>query len=288
MDRFNLQAGQSESQVLDLYDVVGFDYNRELHYIDHVPGQVNKERRSLVKLHFIVYPKGWHRYGQFCADLNTKYNTWARNNFLQTLRPNGLYDFALAWWIWLTTVFNAAFEEHVGWTNLVYILGAYALGQLPFLILTSFRHYLIYITTFAYREPLVAHGFFKRDVLLYKTVALTHLSKRLLPMVELPQDAPGLLLVLAGFSITMLATARLGMIRTYFGAELGFVKPKWVTGFPYGFIPHPMIVGQLFAFGSVLVWWRDRISMANFALVAAHMGFYTVHLIQEMLTSSYN
>ncbi|CAB9499305.1 Inherit from NOG: Phospholipid methyltransferase [Seminavis robusta] len=284
--RFNLQH-ESEDKVVDMYDVLGFDYNRELHWIDHVPGATNTERRTLIKLHFIVYPKGWHKYGQLCANLNTNYNTWARNNFLQTLRIDGWYDFALAWWIWLTTIFNATFVEKVGWTNLIYILGCYAMGPTPFLVLTSFRHYCIYITTFAFRNPPVAHGEFMRDVLLFKTVAISHLSRRLLPMVDLPNDAPGLLLVLAGFATTMLATARLGMARTYFGSELGFVKPQWITGFPYGYIPHPMIVGQLFAYSTVLLWWWDRITTENALLVAGHIGFYTTHMVQEMLTSSY-
>jgi len=160
---------------------------------------------------------------------------------LQTLRPEGIYDVVLAWWIWFTTIANASLEEKIGWTNLIYVGLAYALGPLPFLILTSFRHYLVYITTFAYRQPPVSHGEFMRDVLFYKTIAVSHLSRRLLPVVELPRDAPGLLLALAGFAITMLATARLGMVRTYFGAELGYVKPQWISDFPYGWIPHPMI-----------------------------------------------
>ena len=134
---------------------------------------------------------------------------------------------------------------------------------------------------------MVAHGEFMRDVLLFKTIAVTHLSRRLLPMVDLPHDAPGLLLVLAGFAITMLATARLGMIRTYFGSELGFVKPKWITGFPYGVIPHPMIVGQIIAYSTVLYWWWDRITTENALLVGGHIACYTTHMVQEMLTSSY-
>jgi len=285
--RFTLQH-ETQDKVVDMYDVLGFDYNRELHWIDHVPGQTNKERRSLVKLHFIVYPKGWHAYGDLCAKLNANYNTWARNNFLQTLHPEGVYDFVLAWWIWLTTIINAGLEEKIGWTNIVYVGFAYALGPLPFLILTSFRHYCIYICTFAYRQPMVAHGEFMRDALFYKTVAIMHLSRRLLPMVELPRDAPGLLLALAGYATTMLSTARLGMVRTYFGAELGFVKPKWVEGFPYGVIPHPMILGQIVAHSAILFWWNNRISNENMYLVIGHIACYVVHMTQEAFYSSYN
>lgn len=90
-----------------------------------------------------------------------------------------------------------------------------------------------------------------------------------------------------GFGITILATVRLGFLRTYFGSELGFCKPEWIHGFPYGTIPHPMIVGQLLAYSSILFWWRERLSMDNVALIGAHMTCYVVHMVQEILTSSY-
>lgn len=284
--RFNLQH-ETQDKVLNKYDALGFDYNRELHLIDHVPGESNKDRRSLVKLHFIVYPKGWHKYGAFCANMNQTYNTWARGNFLKTLRPETVSDSVLAWWIWITTYCNSAFELHVGWNNLVYLLGAYALGSLPFLILTSYRHYTIYIAAFAYRSPPIGHGYLMRDAKLFKTIAIMHLAKRLLPVINLPVDLPGVGLAAIGFSITILATVQLGMVRTYFGAELGFVEPKWISKFPYGTIPHPMIVGQLFAYSSILYWWRNEMAFETFALIVGHLSCYVVHMMQEMLYSSY-
>merc|ERR1712130_494848 len=124
-----------------------------------------------------------------------------------------MYENAMAWWIWLTTWFNAMFELYVGWPNVVYILACAALGPVPFFILTSYRHYMVYITTFAYRKPAVAHGFLMRDAKLYKTCALLQLiGRRLLPLVELPRDTVGLLLAVTGFSITILATMQLGMV----------------------------------------------------------------------------
>lgn len=286
--RFNLQH-DSQNQVLDKYTVVGFDYNRELHWIDHVPGKTNEQRRSLLKLHYIVYPKGWHRYGNLCARFNTNYNTWARGNFLKTLRPTGAYAFVLAWWIWLTTKSNSLFEESIGWSNLVYVFGAYALSFVwapAFLLLTSFRHYVVYICTFAFRDN-VALGYLMRDCKFFKTLALLQLGVRILPLFEFPPDVPCLGLAAAGFGTTMLACAQLGFVRTYFGSELGFVDPKWVDGFPYNTIPHPMIVGQLFAYGSILGWFGDRIPVDTQYLVGAHMACYVLHMVQEMLYSSY-
>lgn len=283
---FNLQH-DSQDKTLSMYDCLGFDYNRELHWIDHAPGVKNDERRSVIKLHYVIYPKGWHMYGAFVANCNQTYNTWARGNFLRTLRPAGVYEYALAWWIWLTTWFNAFIVEYVGWDNLVYVGACYAMGPLPFLILTSFRHYMVYMTTFAFRDKPVAFGYLMRDAKLYKTIALTHLGRRLLPLVSLPRDLVGVSMAVAGFSITMLATAQLGFVRTYFGSELGFVKPKWIEGFPYNTVPHPMIVGQLIAYSSILWWFKESLDFETTALIGAHMSFYTVHMVQEMLTSSY-
>lgn len=179
------------------------------------------------------------------------------------------------------------FELHVGWPNIVYVTIAYALGEIPFVVLTSFRHYCIYIATFAYRSPPVAHGFMMRDCKLYKSLAILNLSKRLLPLVKLPSDLIGIAMATMGFSITILATMQLGMVRTYFGSELGFVKPSWISKFPYNAIPHPMIVGQLIGFSSILYWWKDQMQLETMILVGAHMCFYALHMIQEILTSSY-
>ena len=303
--RFTLQHS-SQDQVLDQYGMIGFDYNRELHWIDHVPGaaSVNTERRSVIKLHYVVYPKSWHRYGQWCAYLNTSYNTWARGNFLQTLRPAYWFDHVLAWWIWLVTRGNAALEEYVGWNNVMYIVGAYLLSGCDttsgmFVIATSFRHYVLYMTTFAYRTPPVALGNLMRDAKLYKTISMLHLARSLVPVAlssgsNMSVDGAwvGIGLTLACFSVTVLATARLGLVRTYFGAELGFVQPCWIDGFPYGYVPHPMILGQLSAYAVIGWWWRAQlvgsIETSNAVLLlAAHATCYTVHLIQEILTSSY-
>ena len=283
---FNLQH-ESQDQVLDMYGVVGFDYNRELHWIENLPGKTNKERRSVMKLHYVVYPTGWHAYGNFVAWCNTTYNTWARNNFLRTLRPKSTFDYLNAWWIWLTTFFNYKMEENIGYANLVYLGVSYLMGPTAFLVLTSYRHYCVYMTTFAFRQPMVAHGFLMRDAKFWKTIALMHLGRRLLPLVQIPADIPGVVLAATGFAITILATVRLGFVRTYFGSELGFVKPKWITGFPYGVIPHPMIVGQLIAYSAILAWFWERLSTETVTLIGGHMSFYTAHMVQEMLTSSY-
>ena len=46
-----------------------------------------------------------------------------------------------------------------------------------------------------------------------------------------------------GFGLASLAASALGVDRTYFGWELGVCDGEYVQRFPYGVIPHPMIVG---------------------------------------------
>ena len=54
-----------------------------------------------------------------------------------------------------------------------------------------------------------------------------------------------LAMIVVGYALSMKATKALGLDRTYFGVELGFLAPKWIDEFPYGTIPHPMIVCQI-------------------------------------------
>jgi hypothetical protein len=291
--RFSLQHPGSTDSVLDMHGVLGFDYNRELHWIDHVPNQKNDERRSLIKLHYCVYPKGWKSYGRLVSAWNSQYNTWARNNFLRTLRPTTMYEYGMAWWIWLTTWANALLEEHVGWTNVVYVVTAYLLSSFwalhqpwIFVVLTSFRHYAMYVATFAFRDN-VAHGVLMRDAKLYKTLSMLNLARLLLPVVEVPRDIPALALASCGFALTLLATFRLGMVRTYFGTELGLVPPRYVTAFPYGTVPHPMIGGQIIGLSVILFSLYGRLTAPLVALLVAHIGSYAAHMVQEILTSAY-
>ena len=289
--RFVLQHS-SQDAILDKFGIIGFDYNRELQWIDHVPGKINIERRSVVKLHYIVYPTGWHRYGRLCTKVMRSYHTWSQRIMLQTIPGKKQFNRVVASVTMAAVRINAKIEERIGWSNMFYIATAYVLGgsdstSWTFLILTSFRHYCVYITTFAYRDPPVALGCLIRDGQVYKIISNIHWARRLWPMVELSRDWPGILMALAWFAITLLACDRLGLERTYFGTELGFVQPKWIVGFPYGTVPHPMIMGQILGFGVILYWWRHELTIQNAALLVAHIACYLVHMFQEILTSTY-
>ena len=183
--------------------------------------------------------------------LNTGYNVAARSLFLSTLRPDAWLDAASAWAITAVTWGVAATEAHLGLWNGAYLAAAavlatctasspvtsassggsvllllllWLLSSSPvFLALTSFRHYGVYMGTYHLRGG-VSYGRFLRDARLFKAVAWLQLLARVVPQIALPPtvgwDVPALLGVAGGLGVTALATARIGVERTYFGSEL--------------------------------------------------------------------
>ena len=139
----------------------------------------------------------------------------------------------------------------------------------------------MYIATYHQREG-VAFGLFKRDALLYKSLALAQAGALYAARVELARpDWASLGVMGAGFALASLATEALGWDRTYFGWELGAIEGEFVTKFPYGTIPHPMIVGGITG-------WAGFHMLAAFRadypwLVPTHVAMYLIHCTQEHL-----
>lgn len=86
-------------------------------------------------------------------------------------------------------------------------------------------------------------------------------------------------MIVVGYSLSSMATKALGIDRTYFAAELGLVEPKWITQFPYGYIPHPMILSQVLALLGFMKASHFRTEWPY--LIPVHVGFYVAHMLQE-------
>jgi Phospholipid methyltransferase len=121
----------------------------------------------------------------------------------------------------------------------------------------SFWHYLSY--WWAYRYAAVQPARFRRDALLMKSVALIALASVYLAQ---PWQWSSALTIGAGFMLNLAGARALGHTRTYYGWELGELPPQRVTSFPYSVVPHPMLVGNIVAFGGTLLhpgfrqaWW---------------------------------
>merc|ERR1712146_463231 len=146
----------------------------------------------------------------------------------------------------------------------------------------SFVHYFRYISTYYVRKD-IDFGSFKRDVLLFKSIALAQLfnlyAVQPLRNGTFEIDVLSIAMIVTGYGLSSMATNALGIDRTYFGVELGLLEPKWIASFPYGFIPHPMITSQVLALLGFFkaVHFRQSVPW----LVPVHVILYLIHMMQE-------
>lgn len=123
--------------------------------------------------------------------------------------------------------------------------------------LLSFWHYYLYWLAFAF--GVIAFDVFKRDAVAMKTVSVAALATVYLAQ---PIDLASLVVIACGILLNMRAAAALGIDRTYYGHEVAGLPPRRVTAFPYSLTDHPMILGNVAAFGGTLIntefrqhWW---------------------------------
>mmetsp|Transcript_846 Transcript_846/g.496 ORF Transcript_846/g.496 Transcript_846/m.496 type:complete len:679 (+) Transcript_846:92-2128(+) len=268
-------------------DVLAFDFNREVHYItrDDSKRDISDKFRVTLKLHYCIYPRVLRPLGWLMGWLNTRYNMSFRALFLKTIAPTSLYEHFLAWNVNANTFLFDRIETLLGLRNVAYIFSVMALWHATglyevFFALTSFVHYFRYITTFYVRRG-IDFGSFKRDVLLFKTLALAQIVYHYcFPSKEtFVFDPISIAMIVIGYSISVMATSVIGIERTYFAAELGLVEAKWIDQFPYGYIPHPMIISQMFA---LLGFYKAAHFRAEWPyVVPIHLSLYLVHMLQE-------
>lgn len=270
-------------------DVLAFDFNREVHYItrDDEKAAISDDFRVVLKLHYCVYPRILAPLGWVLHFANVKYNQLFRALFLKTINPQTLYEHFLAWNVNSQTVAYDRLETLLGLRNLFYLAMITTVAYITncyevFLVCTSYVHYFRYISTYYVRKD-IDFGSFKRDVLLFKTIALAQLFHMyvIAPIRAgtFEFDVISLAMIIAGYTVSMMATNALGIDRTYFGVELGLLEPKWVTQFPYGVIPHPMITSQVVA---LLGFFKAaHFRAVNPWVVPVHVTLYLIHMIQE-------
>lgn len=270
-------------------DVLAFDFNREVHYItrDDSKQAESDDFRVVLKLHYCLYPRIMYPLGKLMHFLNVKYNQLFRALFLTTINPQSAYQHFLAWNVNSNTKLFDALETYVGARSLIYLALVSAVSYFTgvynvFFACTSFVHYMRYITTFYVRRG-IDFGSFKRDVLLFKSIALAQLFYHYFvgPFFAstFQIDFISLAMIISGYTVSVMATNALGLDRTYFAAELGLVKPKWVDQFPYGYIPHPMIVSQIWALLGFMK--ADHFRTEWPYVIPIHVTFYVIHMLQE-------
>lgn len=118
-------------------------------------------------------------------------------------------------------------------------------------------------------------------MLLFKTIALVQLFYHYFFPTKLAfqVDPISIAMIVSGYTVSMMATNALGIDRTYFGVELGLVEPIWIDKFPYGYIPHPMIVSQMWA---LLGLYKAAHFRADWPyVIPLHLALYATHALQE-------
>ena len=139
----------------------------------------------------------------------------------------------------------------------------------------SFWHYALYWLAYRYRA--VPLAIFKRDAVVMKSVSLLVLGAAYFAA---PPDLWSLTMVGAGFLLNVAAARALGPDRTYYGHELAGLPWVRITAFPYSHVAHPMLIGNMAAFGGTLLnagfradWWP--LACAHVALNAGLMVMET-------------
>lgn len=141
---------------------------------------------------------------------------------------------------------------------LAVLLGGALERSLPLAVyLLSFWHYYLYWLAFTFGA--VSFGVFKRDAIAMKTASVAALATVYLAA---PLDLSSLAVIAAGILLNLGAAAALGVDRTYYGHEVAGLPPRRITAFPYSVTNHPMILGNVAAFGGTLInpgfrelWW---------------------------------
>ena len=138
------------------------------------------------------------------------------------------------------------------------LIGAALDRSLPLAVyLLSFWHYYLYWLAFAFGVP--AFDVFKRDAVTMKTVSVAALAAVYLAE---PIDLTSLIVIAGGILLNVRAAAALGVDRTYYGHEVAGLPLRRIMAFPYSLTSHPMILGNVAAFGGTLInpafrqhWW---------------------------------
>ncbi|MFN4014215.1 MAG: methyltransferase [Reyranella sp.] len=156
------------------------------------------------------------------------------------------------------------------WTIVAAVLAGAAIGREPAvaIYLASFVYYGLYWHAFAWGAP--SFDAFKRDALLLKAVSVAALA---FVYLQAPPDLLSLAVIGLGVLLNARAAALLGIDRTYYGHELAGLPERRVTDFPYSRMAHPMIVGNVMAFGGTLL---------NPAFRAAWWPLATLHVVLNL------
>lgn len=156
-----------KTYTLNCGDFVGFDFNREIHYIKTNKDAVDTERRITLKLHYTVYPKCFWLLGKVLKKLTTFYDIRARQLFLATLNPNNNKTKRLSKSILYITHLTYLIENYIGFYNIVLLIFVYVFDEQILVMLLNYNAYMIDIFSKIYTEN-ISVGINQRNIRFYR------------------------------------------------------------------------------------------------------------------------
>lgn len=100
-------------------DVMGFDFNREVHYISKK--NTTKKLRITAKVHYCVYPKNMEWFGKRICVMNVNYDRLFRNLFMSTIHPSNYLETLGALIVMTGTKVYVWFDIILGYENALHI-----------------------------------------------------------------------------------------------------------------------------------------------------------------------
>ena len=148
-------------------DFVGFDFNREIHYIKTNKDAVDAERRITLKLHYAVYPKWFKLFGKMLKQLTTIYDIGARQLFLATIKPNDSKTRTMSKSILYVTHLTYLIENNIGFYNIALLMFTYMVNKDLFMMILNYNVYMINIFSKIHTEN-ISIGINQRNITFYK------------------------------------------------------------------------------------------------------------------------
>lgn len=138
----------------------------------------------------------------------------------------------------------------------------------------SFWHFPVYVLAFLCRT--IPQERFIQDGIVLKTLSLVIFG--IIMLITLP-NILAIVVMAAGFTLNITAARALGAKRTYYGYELADLPLKRITSFPYSLTAHPMLIGNMFAYGGTLL--DDAFRLNWWPLGVLHVGLNLLIILNE-------
>lgn len=119
-DFINTVFPNDKKYTLTKRQLVSFDFNRTIHYIDKNINNLSPEYRIVIKAHYLIYPKILKYYAYLYCYLTVMYDIIARKLFLYTLNPTSVSQNIITKSILTVTNKWYLIEQYLGMNNISY------------------------------------------------------------------------------------------------------------------------------------------------------------------------